>query len=493
MKTIFKGSTPGLPSPLRNSDTSPKPTTSPQVSGVVDLEKCRPIQQPASAYLDESAQHELDNQQGIPPSPTTIEKHEVTYPEGGLRAWLVVFGSFCGMASAFGYMNTIGIYQAYVTTHQLASYSESTIGWIFSVYVFLAFGCGISIGPVFDAHGPRLLILGGSILMVMTSFLMSVCTQYWHFMLVSGLLAGVGTSLIFTPSISAIGHWFFVKRAGATGIAAAGGSVGGILFPLILQKLFANVGWGWALRIQGFIYLVLLIFANLFIRSRLPPKAGGSVMPDFKILRRPALALVTLGTYFMEWGLFTPIAYLTIYALKSGAFSQTFAFQLVAIFNAGSSLGRWAPGYLADRFGRYNLMIITLTMCMVTSLGLWLPATVLSDQPIDGAMNKNAIFGLMIVFSVLMGFASGSNISLTPVCVSMLCETEEYGRYYATCYTIVSIGTLTGNPIAGTIINTNNGAFWGIAVWTGLCYLIALAAFTTVRIMLAGRKLTAVY
>lgn len=60
-------------------------------------------------------------------------------------------------------------------------------------------------------------------------------------MIVFGVLGGVGTSLIFTPAVSAIGHWFYVKRANATGIAAAGGSVGGIIFPLMLQQLFPQV------------------------------------------------------------------------------------------------------------------------------------------------------------------------------------------------------------------------------------------------------------
>jgi hypothetical protein len=31
---------------------------------------------------------------------------DATYPEGGLKAWLVVFGSQCGMMAAFGFMNT---------------------------------------------------------------------------------------------------------------------------------------------------------------------------------------------------------------------------------------------------------------------------------------------------------------------------------------------------------------------------------------------------
>jgi hypothetical protein len=31
---------------------------------------------------------------------------ESVYPEGGLQAWLVVLGSFCGMLSCFGFMNS---------------------------------------------------------------------------------------------------------------------------------------------------------------------------------------------------------------------------------------------------------------------------------------------------------------------------------------------------------------------------------------------------
>ncbi|RMX97774.1 hypothetical protein D0866_16250, partial [Hortaea werneckii] len=313
---------------------------------------------------------------------------------------------------------------------------------------------------------------------------------YWHFIIVFGILGGVGTSLIFTPAVSSLGHFFFVNRANATGIAAAGGSVGGIIFPLMLQSLFPKVGWAWATRIQGFIFLGLLIGANLLIKSRLPPKPGGSVLPDFKIFRQPAFLLATIGTYFLEWGLFVPITYLVSYALQTGAMTEAFSFQLIAIFNAGSSLGRWAPGYLADKFGRYNTMIATTIGCMTSSLGLWLPAAVLTVQ---GDPSDSTIKGLTITYAVIMGFSSGSNISLTPVCVGMLCDTEEYGRYYATCYTIVSFGTLTGVPIAGAIISACGGAYWGVATWTGLCYVCALAAFCAVRVINAGWKLNVLY
>ena len=135
----------------------------------------------------------------------------------------------------------------------------------------------------------------------MTEVLANADAEYWHFIIVLGILGGIGTSLIFTPAVSAIGHFFMLKRANATGIAAAGGSLGGIIFPLMLQNLFPKVGWAWALRIQGFIFILLLALANLLIKSRLPPRPGGSVLPDFRIFRQPAFAIVTIGTYFLEW------------------------------------------------------------------------------------------------------------------------------------------------------------------------------------------------
>ncbi|MCJ1402716.1 hypothetical protein MMC11_005937 [Xylographa trunciseda] len=298
--------------------------------------------------------------------------------------------------------------------------------------------------------------------MMASIILMGICSQYWQFLVVFGILGGAGTSLIVTPAVAAIGHFFLAKRANATGIATTGGSIGGIIFPLMLESLFLKVGWAWATRIQGFVFLVLLVLANLLIRVRLRPLPQGIVLPNPKIFRQPAFVLVTIAAYFLEWGLFVPVTYLTSYCLDSGAMSPTFAFQVIAIYNAASSVGRWASGFLADRFGRYNIMIVTVFFCMISSIGLWLPAAVFSEWDSNHAAN----FGLTVSYSVLMGMASGSNISLAPVCVGVLCDTREYGQYYAMCYTIVAFGTLTGVPIAGAIIEANGGAYWGVAIFT---------------------------
>jgi MFS family permease len=419
-------------------------------------------------------------------SVTSHNNDEVTYPEGGLGAWLVVLGSFMGLVAALGMMNTVGIYHAYIAEHQLAEYSESTISWIFSMYVFLSFFCGLQIGPIFDAHGPKLLVIAGSILLCTSNLLLGSCTKYWHFFLVFGVLGGLGTSLIFTPAFAAVSHFFHAKRGNATGIAAAGGSLGGVIFPLTLQKLLPSVGFAWATRVVGFIDVFCCILLCVLIRSRLPPKAGQSVLPDFRIFRDHAYLLLTIGIFAMEWALFIPITYLTTFAASTGAFSPAFSYQLIAIFNAGSCIGRWVPGLLADKLGRFNSMIAALAVCSATSLTFWLPASLLTPTTSSEVM---AIKALSIVYAVIFGFASGSNISLTPVCVGQLCDTSQYGRYYATCYTIVSFSTLTGIPIAGSLIQASGGSYWAVVVWTALCYVLASGCFIWSRALQVGWKL----
>lgn len=102
--------------------------------------------------------------------------YQETYPEGGLKAWSVVAGSWFSLFASLGLMNTIGTFQAYALAHQLSGYSEGTVGWVFSLYTFLAFFCGIYIGPIFDKYGPRWLVIAGAVFTVGGMIFMSFCT-----------------------------------------------------------------------------------------------------------------------------------------------------------------------------------------------------------------------------------------------------------------------------------------------------------------------------
>lgn len=361
------------------------------------------------------------------PTPSTTT---TTYPEGGLRANLVVAGSFSAIMGGLGLMNSIGIYQAWISTHQLSSTSSGQIGWIFGIYNFLVFFCGIQIGPIFDARGPRLLMWLGSALVVLTLVLVGFCTEYWHFLIVIGILGGMGTSFIFIVPVASIGHFFCRRRGAATGLALSGGSLGGVIFPLVLENLAPKIGFAWSTRVIALITLLLLVPGCILVRANFPPKAAAApsaktFLPDLSILKDPVLALTTLGVFFIEWGFFIPLEYIASYSLATGIPRQL-SYLMVVFLNAGSFPGRWLPGILADRIGRFNTLLLTNILCLISVLAVWMPAS----------GNMVAI----IIFSVVFGFASGSNISLVPVCVGELCPVQSYGRYYTTVYTIVSFG-----------------------------------------------------
>ncbi|KAK1977060.1 riboflavin transporter MCH5 [Colletotrichum cereale] len=400
------------------------------------------------------------------------------YPEGGLRAWSVVLGSWFASCSAFGISNSIATLHAYISSHQLAGYSEDQVGWVFSTYVFLSFFCGIYVGPIFDKYGPRWLLLSGSICVATAQMLLSISTHFWHFMLAFGVLNGVGVSLLLTPSFAAIGHWFYHRRGLASGIASTGGCFGGIVYPMLLRSMFERAGWAWAIRTVGFIVLVFCGAATLLIDRRLPPAPDASPHPNVRILRDRAFALTTLGIFLLEWSLFVPVTYISSYAIHEG-FGLDFAYQIPTILNAGSVAGRILAGWFGDFAGPFNSNIMAVALSIVACLAVWLPA-------------GSSMAGI-VVFLVLFGFASGNNVSVSPVCIGRLCKTEDYGRYLATAYTAASFACLLDTPVAGEIIVAQKGGYWGLILSTGLVYALSLVAFMAAKVIKVGWKIFAIF
>lgn len=109
-------------------------------------------------------------------TPPPTANRDDGFPEGGLRAWLVVFGSFSAMFMIFGIINSTGALQDYLSSNQLRENSPEQIAWIFSLNLFMVFFCGIYAGGIFDTHGPRVLVVVGSLALVLSMMLLSLCT-----------------------------------------------------------------------------------------------------------------------------------------------------------------------------------------------------------------------------------------------------------------------------------------------------------------------------
>jgi hypothetical protein len=69
-----------------------------------------------------------------------------SYPDGGFRAYSIVFGAWLALLPASGLLNSTGIFQAWLLKHELRSYTEAQIAWIFSFFAFLFFFGGCQAG-----------------------------------------------------------------------------------------------------------------------------------------------------------------------------------------------------------------------------------------------------------------------------------------------------------------------------------------------------------
>lgn len=157
----------------------------------------------------------------------------------------------------------------------------------------------------------------------------------------------------FYPTISAVNVWFAQKRGLALGIVVSGSSIGGIVWPILIERLIRMIGFPWALRTIGFICLAVLVPAVLLVTERkVKYNHQGSV--DMKSLKREILSKVyilqTAGFTFAYLGLFIPFYYLSLFAIKHGV-EPSFANYLLAILNAGSFAGRIISGFFADKAG----------------------------------------------------------------------------------------------------------------------------------------------
>jgi MFS family permease len=197
------------------------------------------------------------------------------YPEGGRRAWLAVAGA-TAMLFVGGLEYGFGVFLTYYITHNLRNYTSSQISWIGSVTGFTHTTVGLISGKLYDDGYFRHLICGGSLLYVFCIMMLSLCTKYYQIWLAQGPGMGIATGIVYQPALTVVGQYFERRRSLVTGIAFAGAQLGGVVIPIIVDHLFAEIGFGWGTRIIGFIVLLLLIFACFAMTTRLPSMRRGT-------------------------------------------------------------------------------------------------------------------------------------------------------------------------------------------------------------------------
>ncbi|RDW59829.1 hypothetical protein BP6252_12916 [Coleophoma cylindrospora] len=267
-----------------------------------DLEKTRDSQQ---------RERELElHKRGRERVDCTQEESELEAPpDGGTTAWLQVLMGHLMNVNCWGYINSYGIFQAYYTTH--LGLASSTVSWIGSAQSFLLYFIGIYSGRALDSGYYRPVLLLGCLFQLLGIFSTSFAHTYWQIFLSQGICQGIGNGLVFCPTLSLVSTYFARRRSLAISLVACGGATGGVIFPLIAQKLLPRIGLPWTLRVMGFVVLANVLVILCLAKTRLPPRqrTGKRKLMDWEAFAEWPYSLFTVGIFFSLWPVYYAYSY----------------------------------------------------------------------------------------------------------------------------------------------------------------------------------------
>lgn len=208
----------------------------------------------------------------------------------------------------------------------------------------------------------------------------------------------------------------------------------------MLQRLFITCGFGWGVRISGFVCLALCSIACCTVSSRLERSSAPGPWFDTKHFRDVNFMLLTIGSAFISLGmyichayggycgltpplgLFIPNFYIVSYAVDHGVSANT-AFYVLAVLNAGGIFGRIVPACLSDALGRFNIFVPAAACAGLVTLLFW-------------PFAKSLV--AVMLYAAVYGFFSGAFNALVVPCIAQISDIKEIGMRIGILYSILS-------------------------------------------------------
>ncbi|KAL0941543.1 monocarboxylate [Colletotrichum truncatum] len=393
-------------------------------------------------------------------------------PNGGVKAWLQVLGSFFIYFNTWGLVASFGTFQAYYEDDLLKDYTPFAISTIGSLQSFLMVFLGFIAGPIFDLGYARHLLWVGSLLIVLGTITQSLSHNLWQLLLSQGLCVGVGMGSLAVLGVAVLSPWFTTKLPIATGIAAAGSGVGGLVLPIMFRSLQPDIGFRWAVRTMALVALTTLCISIVTMHT---PKASPRrrAWIDRSAFRDVPYLLFVCACCFVFLGMYTPFVYVQKYSLATNTATPRVATYLLSILNGASILGRTIPNLFASRLGVMNMLVVAVLILSVSAFCL---------------MTVSSAPGLIVVVS-FYGFSSGSFFSLQPTTYTQITADRNYiGTRLGMAYSVMSIALLLGSPVGGALVR--QFGYHSAWIWAGVCLAVGSILIACSRGMATGWRLS---
>ena len=379
-------------------------------------------------------------------------------------AWTVVWAAFACVAVIFGVAYS---FAAFFRSFGDEFHAErADVSLVFGLSGLIYFLLGAGAGMLADRFGPRLVCAAGMVIiaagLLASSFAQSMAAIY----LAWGAGLGVGIGLVYAPSIASVPPWFVHRRAFAAGVASAGIGVGTLALPLLATTAIDTLGWRHALQAIALGVLVVGVGAALLLRRAPARAAHGTAAAGLTLkeaLRSHRFWWKYLACVLAAPAMFIPFAHVSAAARDLGI-GDARAVGLVGLIGAGSIVGRFAIGGLADRLGRVA-SIALLEASLGASYLLWLGA---------------GGYVALAIFSLWLGLSYGGIVSLMPAICMDLFGARAVSSILGALYSGAAFGNLLGPVIAGAVFDRTGS--YAPVLWAGVV-LGALAALASARLI----------
>jgi OFA family oxalate/formate antiporter-like MFS transporter len=289
-------------------------------------------------------------------------------------------------------------------------------------------------------------------------------------------LAGTGAAFVYSGAIGSALKWFKERRGLASGIMAAGFGGGTALFIPFIQSMIRDKGYQSTFVATGILQGVVIAVVAQFLRhpagavapAKAESKAAATVekkqFTTMEVLRTPQFYVMYVAFVLMATGGLLVTANAGPMA-RSWGFSITLAATLSPLAN-GTARIFW--GWISDRLGRENTMILTFVLQSVCLVGV---ATLGQISP-----------AWFVATLVAVYFTWGQIYSLFPSSSGDYFGTRHATSNYAVLYTAKGVASIIGAYVAALLYERSGSwamGFYGSAVMALVAAVLAYGLRTS--------------
>ncbi|KAL1859343.1 hypothetical protein Plec18170_002459 [Paecilomyces lecythidis] len=450
--------------------TRPRSTVGFTPSQLPDVSSAQPLSHGQIKELDWINRHEKQEQRDLP---LLYRFHEMVIeepPDGGRLAWA---HAVCGFILTMNTQYAFGVFQSYYERDLLRHDSHSKIAWIGSFQIFATFFIAIVTAPLISRGYFRACFTGGSFLQFLSLMLTSGSTKWWQIFLLQGVFTGIGMGLVFHSGIVLITTYFTTRLGTATAIAAAGSSVGGIVFPLLVSHTLPQIGFGWTIRTIAFINVCTMVPVNVIVRERDGPPSPTKYVIDWSIVANLPFSLMAAGMFFAFWGIYFGFYFIVAFGEDVIHMTAMKSVNLLVAMNACNLAGRFIPNIISDAcIGPMNTLI---------------PTSILSAIFIFTWIGANTETALFIVACLYGFFAAGiQSLYVTTIFSFSGTDRKKLSLRMALVFVLISIASLTGAPLGGHLVSSNDGNYITAQLFAGVNIALGSLFFLLARVAKQG-------